>query len=207
MRIIDQLGREILSRVDGVFASMGNVFYKPIEEINAGQFEQWEIVYEIKFNSPESLYTELEKMVEGSPYPTKTGAHYEERTGMVNFSIVGRNASPAERELYAQYDAEKDERAQIVERLKTKFSKLDFVIGGAVSIDIFRTGNDKSQVIERYFEEALDSNRMVFVGDRIAFPGNDFSIATALRQHPNGEAYEVESWEDTEKLLKTLPFA
>ena len=46
-----------------------------------------------------------------------------------------------------------------------------------------------------------------FVGDRIPAPGNDHTLAHALRQHPNGAAYEVETWEDTAELLKTEAFA
>ena len=126
---------------------------------------------------------------------------------MVNFSIVGRNANEKERKEYADYDSEYNERAKIVERLKQKYDRLDFVIGGAVSIDIFKIGSDKSQVIDKYFEEAIQSNKIVFVGDRIEFPGNDYSLATSLQQHQNGSVYEVEKWEDTAELLKTKAFA
>ena len=126
---------------------------------------------------------------------------------MVNFSIVGRNADPSQRSNYASYDAEYQERERITENLKKKYSDLDFVIGGAVSIDIFKIGDDKSQVIEKYFNKALEYNEIIFVGDRIPFPGNDYALAMALRQHPNGYAYEVEKWEDTAELLKTEAFA
>ena len=126
---------------------------------------------------------------------------------MVNFSIVGRKATPEQRKEYEDYDPKHDERERIVEELKEKYPKLDFVIGGAVSIDIFNVGNDKSQIVERYFKEALEHNQIIFVGDRILFPGNDYALATALRQHPNGTACEVKSWQDTAELLKTEPFA
>jgi len=126
---------------------------------------------------------------------------------MLNFSIVGRNASLQEREEYVKHDAESGERLRITEKLKKKYPELDFVIGGAVSMDIFDKGNDKAQVIPRYFAEALEHNQIHFVGDRISFPGNDHSLAMALREHPNGAAYEVESWKDTAELLKSQPFA
>ena len=74
-------------------------------------------------------------------------------------------------------------------------------------MDIFNKGNDKSQVIPRYFKEALESNQIHFVGDRIPSPGNDSALAEKLRTHKNGYAYEVESWKDTAELLKTSPFA
>jgi hypothetical protein len=80
------------------------------------------------------------------------------------------------------------------------------VIGGAVSIDIFNRGNDKSQVIEKFFKDSLKTHKIAFVGDRIPAPGNDNALAEKLHEHPNGEAYEVESWRDTAKLLKTPPF-
>ena len=126
---------------------------------------------------------------------------------MVNFSIVGRNADKQQRAEYAEYDAEHNERIEIVEKLREKYPKIDFVIGGAVSMDIFNKGNDKSQVVERYFKESLEGNRIHFVGDRITAPGNDHALAIRLRAHSNGAAYEVESWKDTLVLLKTDAFA
>ena len=206
-RIIGQLGDEITNKCEGVFACMGNIFLQRRELVNPTGFNEWEIIYENSFKAPRGFYKSLKEEVNNSPYPIKTGRHHEGRVGMVNFSIVGRNANPTQRAEYAAYDAEHLERHAIVERLKEKYPKIDFVIGGAVSMDIFNIGNDKSQVVERYFEEALQHNKIVFVGDRIAFPGNDYALATALRQHPNGAAYEVESWQDTAKLLKTEAFA
>ena len=206
VRIVDQVGAQILEKAAGVFSCMGNRFYRPLDQINPTGFDEWEIVYENEFKPPAALYKRLQDIVDKSPYHTKTGRHYEERVGMVNFSIVGRNATMDQRAQYAEYDAQHNERNAIVEKLKKYYKSLDFVIGGAVSIDIFKTGSDKSQIIDRYFEEAMAHNSIVFVGDRIPFPGNDYSLATALQQHPNGSAYEVESWEDTAELLKTDPF-
>ena len=207
VRILDQLGTDIVGQCAGVFACMGNIFYQKLDQINSSVFEEWKIVYENKFRKPRGLYKRLDKIVEDSPYPTKTGKHYEERVGMLNFSIVGRNATMEERKEYTEYDAQNHERQTLVDHLTKHYSSLDFVIGGAVSIDIFKVGDDKSQIIDKYFNEALDHNKIVFVGDRILFPGNDSSLAIALRQHPNGSAHEVESWQDTSELLKTEPFA
>jgi phosphomannomutase len=207
VRIIGQLGDKIVNKTDGVFACMGNIFHQKIETVNDTGFSEWETVYENKFRAPPTLYRDLDKIVAESKFEIKTGDHHEERVGMVNFSIVGRKATPEQRKAYEDYDPEHKERAKIVEDLKEKYSKLDFVIGGAVSIDIFNVGNDKSQIVDRYFKEALEHNQILFVGDRIPFPGNDHAIATALRQHPNGAAYEVTTWKDTAELLKTEAFA
>ena len=206
-RIVGQLGVDIVDKVNGVFACMGNMFVQKIEIINSTGYSEWETVYENKFKAPSDLYAELLRIVKESEFPIKTGKHYEERVGMLNFSIVGRNATAAQRKQYEDFDPEHREREKIVELLKEKYSKLDFVIGGAVSIDIFNIGNDKSQVVDRYFKEAIEHNQILFVGDRITFPGNDYALATALEQHENGSAYEVESWQDTAELLKTEAFA
>ena len=207
LRLIEQLGRDIIDNVHGVFACMGNVFYQKREQVNHSGMQEWEIIYENKFVPPKNLKRSLNSYVAKSPYHTKTGNHHEIRQGMLNFSIVGRNATPEERTEYAAYDAEHGERARIAGKLRAKYPQLDFVVGGEVSMDIFHTGNDKSQVIEMYFEEALEGNQVIFVGDRMIFPGNDYALAIALKQHRNGEAYEVKSWQDTAELLKTEAFA
>mgnify|MGYP005824404287 CR=1 FL=1 len=205
-RILGQVGVDVLDKTSGVFACMGNAFLQKSDLINKTGFNEWQLIYENKFICPKNLNRRLEAIVAKSDFPVKTGRHYEERVGMANVSIVGRNANQKQRKQYEEWDAEKQERKQIVEVLSKKFNTLGFVIGGAVSVDIFNKGNDKSQIIKRYFEEALEHNKFHFVGDRIPFPGNDHTLAEKLRKHPNGAAYEVETWEDTAKLLKSSPF-
>ncbi len=205
-RILNQVGSDVLDKTSGVFACMGNAFLQKSDLINETGFNEWRLVYKNKFTYPKNLNRRLDSIVSKSDFPVKTGRHYEERVGMINFSIVGRNADLDQRKQYEEWDAEKQERKEIVEALRGKFNTLDFVIGGAVSMDIFNKGNDKSQIIKRYFDEALQHNKIHFVGDRIPFPGNDHTLAKLLRAHSNGAAYEVETWKDTAKLLKSPPF-
>ena len=68
-----------------------------------------------------------------------------------------------QRHEYVTYDTEHSDRERIAGKLRKKYPEMDFVIGGAVSMDIFNKGNDKSQVIPRYFEEALESNQIHYV--------------------------------------------
>ena len=206
MRIVDQLKRPIIDQMHGVFACMGNVFYR--KRHDADTYSTWDKVYENEFvmKNKQDFLDELDWIVKDSPFYIKTGRHHEERVGMLNFSVVGRNATPDERKIYEEYDAKFKERIKIVEKLSKKYKGIDFVIGGAVSIDIFNEGNDKSQVMKR-LDNRLQEQRVVFVGDRIPFPGNDHSLAAALHKHPNGHAIEVENWKDTAKLLSTNLFA
>jgi phosphomannomutase len=207
LRLIDQLGLDTVEQMSGIFPCMGNAFYQKRDQINEGGYSEWDAIYENKFISPKNLKRSLNSIVAKSDYPTKTGNHHEDRIGMINFSVVGRNADKTERARYEQWDAETNERKGIVQKLKGIYPGLDFVIGGAVSIDISNKGNDKSQVIGNYFKEALEHNQIHFVGDRIPFPGNDHYLARALTLHSNGAAYEVERWQDTVELLKSQPFA
>tara|TARA_A100001015_G_C15033484_1_gene734602 strand:+ start:2506 stop:3267 length:762 start_codon:yes stop_codon:yes gene_type:complete len=205
-RIVDQLGRKITDQMLGVFSCMGNAYYKKITDIDG--YSSWSLMYKNIFtvDKPKLFFSELERYVMNSDYHTKTGRHYEERVGMVNFSIVGRNATMKERKEYEEYDKENKEREKIVTKLSKKHPQIDFVIGGAVSIDIFNKGNDKGQVI-KHFSNKLKDHRIIFVGDRIPFPGNDYSLAEAVKRCPNGEAVEVDCWQDTAALLKTDLFA
>ena len=207
MRIVDQLGLEITEMTHGVFSCMGNMFHQRREQINESGYSEWDIIYENKFTGAKNLTRSLNSYVAKSDFPIKTGTHWEKRPGMMNFSIVGVDATTEQRQKFKEWEGDFGERKRIVKKLSEKYPELDFVIGGAVSIDIFDKGNDKSQVIPRYFAEALEHNEIHFVGDRIPAPGNDYTLAQALRQHPNGAAYEVETWEDTAELLKTKAFA
>ena len=207
IRLIDQLGLETVEMTNGVFSCMGNMFYQKREQINESGYSEWIIMYENSFKGAKNLTRSLKSCVARSEFPIKTGVHWEKRPGMLNFSIVGIDANSEQRQKFKEWDGDLGERKRIVDKLSKKYPEIDFVIGGAVSIDIFDKGNDKAQVIPRYFAEALEHNHLHFVGDRIPFPGNDHSLAQALREHPNGAAYEVESWKDTAELLKTEAFA
>tara|TARA_R110000851_G_scaffold283278_1_gene436838 strand:- start:30 stop:788 length:759 start_codon:yes stop_codon:yes gene_type:complete len=206
-RLVDQLGIETVEMTDGVFPCMGNMFYQKRDQINESGYSEWVIMYENRFKGAKNLLRSLNSYVAKSEFPIKTGIHLEKRPGMMNFSIVGIDATPEQRQKFKEWDGDLGERKRIVEKLGKKYPEIGFVIGGAVSIDIFNKGNDKAQVIPRYFAEAIEHNQVHFVGDRIPFPGNDHSLAEVLREHPNGAAYEVGSWQDTAELLKQSPFA
>ena len=207
MRILNQVKRPIFDKMQGVFACMGNAYYENLHNVKDG-YSIWNKVYENKFlvDKKDEFLSELDWIVKDSPFHIKTGRHREERVGMLNFSVVGRNATMEQRKAYEEYDAKFKEREKIVEKLSAKYRGIDFVIGGAVSIDIYNEGNDKSQVLGHLGGELKD-RQVVFVGDRIPFPGNDYSLAKVLSEHPNGHAVEVESWQDTAKLLSTSLFA
>ena len=48
-----------------------------------------------------------------SRWLTRTGNHIEHRPGLVNFSVVGRNARPSQRKNYYEWDCIIEERINI----------------------------------------------------------------------------------------------
>ena len=200
VRLCDQLGGDVMDEIAGVFACMGNVYYRRKKD----EPSAWIYEYEHKFEPSEELLSDLDLLVFASKYPTKTGRHYEKRTGMINFSIVGTNATQKQRDEYAAYDAEHKEREHIVKKLNICLSELDFIIGGAVSIDIFNEGRDKSQVIREHFKDLSEDAIIHFIGDRVPYPGNDYAIAQLVSKRPNGHTHSVVSWKETAVLLNSL---
>ena len=117
-----------------------------------------------------------------SSFPIKSGRHLEERIGMLNYSIVGRNCTLEERENYALYDMKTGERELISRWLNNKYgNEIEVVIGGEISVDIFNLGKDKSQVLAYLKEKYLNENsNIIFYGDKTAKGGNDYALARAL---------------------------
>lgn len=178
-KTIEQLGLEICHTVSGIYNCSGNAFYVKGELQSAKEF------------TLDSSQTEvLNRYLSKSPFPLRTGNHFENRQGMCNFSIVGRNATAEERLQYSKYDQQVSERQRIVNQFKYCFPDLDAVLGGDISIDIFPKGNDKGQIAEQL-------KPFTYFGDRVFPGGNDYAIAKHAEQH-----YAVKDWQDTKRILE-----
>jgi len=140
----------------------------------------------------------LEDKLEESSFPLRTGLHIEERQGMVNFSIVGRNASLYERKQYVDYDAKHNERNYIAELFNREFPNLQATVGGETGIDIAPCGADKSQILRDFNE----SDSIHFYGDAMFYGGNDEPLARALEKYQLGFSHQVKDWKDTWNILK-----
>jgi len=86
-KIKEQIPATILEECKGVFSCAANQFH--IKD---------ELQYENQFIPDEKLVEQLKKLIETSSYAIRAGNHIEYRPGMINFSIVGRNATASERE-------------------------------------------------------------------------------------------------------------
>ena len=191
-KIEQQLSPEVMSRCSGVFSCMANRYYR-----------DGELVYSNEFKPSRELLHDLEEITKESNYPVKVGRHVEVRPGMINFSIVGRNATKEQRKSYAKYDGGERERHKIVEKIGSKYPELEFAVGGEISIDIYPKGRDKAQAVD-VLKRRHGNSPLIFMGDRTEYPGNDHGIVKELQKYENCQWFQVDSWEDTQRNLMQI---
>lgn len=186
-KTLEQLGPEIIDAAKFVFSCSGNVIR-----------ENGEILHEHSWTVPEPVLDYLKSELFTSPYEERFGKHFEHRTGMLNFSIVGRNAKGRDRLDYYHWDLKNGERTRIVNTINDTWPDLHAVVGGETSIDIASIGADKSQVLEWIKGDIL------FIGDRTDPIGNDYPLACATVEQRRGSFETVTSWKDTWEILKKI---
>lgn len=148
------------------------------------------ISFDLEYDiSDDDLLKELDFYLNTSEFKLKTGKHINFRKGMINFSIVGRNASDAEREEYSEFDKEYKERITIINDLSKKFQKYDFLIGGEISIDISKKGINKSLVAKDIIISDPDAYIM-FYGNQI-LDGNDYPLAKFIAENNIGTSTQI----------------
>jgi phosphomannomutase len=175
----EQVGTSLYNLAKRVYNCSGNDVWEQDSNVRTNEF--------VLPNDAEEM---LQKELQDSKFPLRTGLHFEFRPGMLNFSIVGRNATLGERKLYVRYDEKIKEREKIADKFNKMFSQLEARAGGETGIDISEKGKDKSQIISDFSKEDL----IIFFGDRLDEAGNDRPLADVNKQGIN---YHVKDWRDT----------
>ena len=196
VKVREQLPLSILERCEGVFCCMGNEFRRANK-----------IVYQNEFNPPAALRETLvsRQMYGGFPVKPKAGWRgdiFEFRTGMLNFTTIGRNASTEERNKYYEWDKKHKERERIANEVEEKFPELEARLGGQISIDIQPKGNNKSQA-SKWVRENL-REEMYFFGDKCEEGGNDYDIALDITKNKDGMIFQVKDHRDTIRSLQRI---
>lgn len=150
-----------------------------------------------EWKAPHALYELMRGWLQASQFPLRTGNHIEERPGMINFSIVGRNCTLGERKLYIEWDEGNRERESIAHIINNNFEGITATVGGETGIDIHPTGADKSQILKDF---DLSKDKIIFFGDRMEAGGNDYPLA---RENKTGKNHHVKDWKQTWEILKT----
>ena len=178
-----------LEQMLDVHTCAGNVFHRDGAQVEARHSD---------LLTDPVLMAELERFWQESPYQIKTGNHIEVRSGMLNVSVVGRNATQYQRKEYNEYDSKTNERRIFAQNIQARFPSLHTAIGGEISIDLVEKNYDKSQVVAK-----LSNYRIEFFGDKVKKGGNDHEVAEAVRAS-GGKIYEVGSPTETFEILEHL---
>ena len=196
----EQLPIAYIDRAEAIFTCCGNQMW--IDD---------ELIYDNKFKVPRKLNKLLGTIMSNSQYPHRYGNHIEDRGSMVNFSIVGRDCTQEQREEYFEWDKQSLEREIIANAIKEKFSDLDAVLGGQISIDIYPKGHDKSQIFKHITDNIIKKihpdiynvdTEFIFVGDRTEKGGNDYPLAKLMKKTQNCKYHQVEDYRKTWWLLQ-----
>ena len=178
-----------------------DLLHWPIFVYNCSGSDVWakgENIRSKKWNAPKELYDLMYGWLQASQFPARMGQHIEERPGMINFSIVGRGATLAERKMYVEYDKETKERENIAFQINLEFPDITATVGGETGIDIAPTGNDKSQILIDFNHE----DKIYFFGDRMEQGGNDYPLKKALWDgYYNQKCIAVNDWKQTWSML------
>ena len=188
-KTIEQVGFNIWLGAERSYQCSGNQLY-----------QGGDLIKENKFELPIAARMCLEKFLKDSEYPYRYGNHIEERPGMINFSIVGRNCTQEQRDDYYRWDLENKEREKFAWEIRERYIGLDAVVGGEISIDIYNKGQDKGQIVEDV------DDKFTFFGDRLEPGGNDYPVMKAIidKKLKGNKFHHVKSWKDTEKILHSL---
>lgn len=181
-KTIEQIGEKLYNTCKRVYNCNGNDVWHKNDNIRTNT---WVL--------PEDAHEWLSIQLTESEFPLRTGLHFEHRPGMVNFSVVGRNATIGERQLYVKFDSREKEREGIAKKFNVIFPKIKATVGGETGIDISPIGTDKSQIIQDF---GPDDNT-IFFGDRMDPDGNDYPLAKVVNTKR-----KISSWKQTKEYLE-----
>jgi len=191
-KLKEQVPQTILDKCEGLFVCMGNELY-----------QQNKVVYKNDYVFPETLVEWLREQIKVSKYDELFETNFEFRTGMMNFSIVGRQATKEQRERYYKWDSQNKERQHISNYINKTHPDLEACVGGQISIDIQPKGKDKRQSLD--WIKTKHSEPVYFFGDRCEPGGNDYGLAKELSNlHSGGYYRNVRHPEDLQEFLNNL---
>ena len=183
-KTLEQLGKDICESVVTSYNCNGNDTWFKGKRVNSSN---WKL--------PEDAHEWLSEQLAESDFSIRTGLHFEHRTGMCNFSIVGRNATPEQRQAYVDYETWNGDRRHIADQFNQLFKGLQATVGGETGIDIAPKGMDKSQILGDFDKD----DNIYFFGDRMDEGGNDYPLAQLVK-YPR----HVRDWQNTWEWLSWL---
>lgn len=200
-KTVEQVPESVLNAVVQVYSCSGNEVYRQ------GRCTYSDTGWQPSRKLKEWLNTQLEKSK--FPLDARTGNHFEQRSGCMNYSIVGRGCTQEQRIQYREYDQHTQERARIAQECEQLFPNVSARLGGETGIDIGPAGSDKSQILTRLPHivglsdpgsgHVWQLDDIVFFGDATYPGGNDHSLAQWIER-----THAVQDWQETRQILREL---
>lgn len=191
-KVQEQMPNDVTMAFSGIYCAMGNDLW-----------EKGEFSYRHDFEPEAEFLADLEQYRKQTKYPHTLYPNYiEKRTGMLNFSVLGRNCPYEERERYYAWDKNSGERVKIQQELSSRYPQYDFSLGGTISIDITLKGCGKGQVA-KHLRQCYPAEQIIFFGDKTFVGGNDYELASALNKMANTKVIQVENPQDVLNFLQT----
>ncbi|MCA9459230.1 MAG: HAD-IIB family hydrolase [Nanoarchaeota archaeon] len=192
---LEQLKEENMKIFDYMFPENGLIAYK-----NNKQYYSKNILSHFTEESLQEFINEILFYFSKLKLPKKRGTFIEYRTGVINVSPIGRNASHEERDEFEIYDKKHNIRKDMIKHLKNKFpdSGLTYSIGGQISFDVFPNGWNKTYCLKHIEHENFDS--IHFFGDKTFEGGNDYEIYEDKRTI----GHTVQNPQETIEILKNF---
>lgn len=190
-KTVEQIGNIIYSGSKRVYNCSGNDVY-----------ENFENIYTNKWTLPDEPWKYLENRLNHSDFGQRAGLHFEERPGMLNFSIVGRKANAQQRKDYILYDTYHKEREDISNEFNKHFGdkhNIMSTVAGETGLDITQKNCGKAQILKDFTEY----EEIIFFGDKTMKGGNDHDIAEALIGMGH-TVFAVKEWQDTYRILTQM---
>jgi phosphomannomutase len=197
-----------------VYLVTGSDYPKTVEQVgvsiaenvkrcyNCSGSDVWESGVNIRTNDwsiPVEVHQLLREFIRTSKFSIRAGNHIEERPGMVNFSIVGRDATKEQRAEYVVWDTANKEREVLARIITNEFDGITATVGGETGIDIHPVGADKSQILKDFYH----SDNIFFFGDAMFEGGNDKPLADAVEARAYfSKIHPVKNWKDTWEKLR-----
>lgn len=192
VKTVEQLGEDFLNNyIAYSFNCSGNSIWNKGTEI-----------YRTNWRPNKEIISYLSEVLCNSHWGEKTGAHFDYRPGMLNFSVLGRNASKEQRAKYQEFDEQNNERIRLVRKFNNLFQDSHNIVAqvaGKTGFDIYDKSSDKSQIL-KYFDNIAVS----FFADDADCDGNDYTLYNAIlnRNVTGDKVHSVNNWRDTKTILE-----
>ena len=138
-KTIEQIGEDVFAEVKRVYNCSGNSVW-----------EKGTNIYNNDWKLEQLPWHFLETKLIHHNFDTKTGWHFDERPGLINYSIVGRNATTEQRKKYVEYDLANNDRFDIAKEFNNNFSKEYNVVAqvaGETGLDIMPIGKANNRYL------------------------------------------------------------